>query len=118
MLGRLLGFVVGLGIAAFGYGLWKPATFAKYVDLSHVPLGPFATYKTVVCGLIIALGLAVALAALQRRSTRKSQLPKVTMLSEPEPARTPAPGDEAFQIASEDGHEDHGHAPAPEVHAH
>lgn len=68
MIGRIVGFLAGAAIAATGYGMLKPATFARYVDLSRVSLGPFAEYRTIVCWLIVAAGAVVALAALQRPS--------------------------------------------------
>ncbi len=80
MIGRFIGVVIGLALIALGYGLWKPETFAKYVDLAHIDLGPFAAYRTIVCGVIAVLGLVIALAALQRRR-RQSFRPATTMFS-------------------------------------
>ncbi len=80
MFGRFVGLVIGLVVMALGYGLWKPETFARYVDLAHVDLGPFATYRTIVCGVIAAVGLVIALAALQR-PRRQSFRPATTMFS-------------------------------------
>ena len=75
MFGRIVGTVVGLVIAAFGYGLWKPAIFADVVDLGRIGIGPFAPHRTLVCGLIIVIGLAVAGAALQRQKRRAYRAP-------------------------------------------
>ncbi len=75
MLGRIVGAVVGLAIAALGYGLWKPATFAAFIDLGRVDIGPFAPHRPLVAGLIIAIGLAVALAAVQRQRRRPYRAP-------------------------------------------
>ena len=66
MIGRIVGLVIGLATALFGYGLWKPVQLARYVpvkylDLSHFPLGPYEQYKALTAGLTIALGLAIAL---------------------------------------------------------
>ncbi len=80
MLGRFVGVVVGLAFITLGYGLWKPATFAQYVDLAKVDLGPFAPYRTIVAGMIAVVGLAIALAAVQRRR-RQSFRPATTIFS-------------------------------------
>ncbi len=80
MIGRFVGFVIGLAVMVLGYALWKPATFAQYVDLAHIDLGPFAAYRTIVCGVIAAVGLVIALAALQR-PRRQSFRPATTMFS-------------------------------------
>ena len=66
MIGRIVGFLVGVAIALTGYGLLKPELFARYVDFTRLSLGPFAEYKVVVCWLIVAFGAVVALASLQR----------------------------------------------------
>ncbi len=68
MIGRMVGFLIGAAIAISGYGMLRPAPFAKYVDFTRFGLGPFGEYKTVVCWLIVGFGVAVALAALQRSS--------------------------------------------------
>jgi uncharacterized membrane protein len=108
MIGRLLGLLAGAAIAALGYGLWKPAEFAKYVepkylDLAHVELGPFAPYKTVLAILTIVLGVAVALAGVQRRSgpSKEKKRPAAALFSEA--AASPAPF--TFDAEPEGGHE-------------
>ena len=101
MIGRIVGFLAGAMIATAGYGMLRPAAFAKYVDFTRLSLGPFTEYKTVVCWLIVALGLVVALAALQRPSGR-GEVPRrkhkgpgafapIQLALEPEPAQEPAP---------------------------
>jgi hypothetical protein len=99
MFGRLVGLAVGLVILASGFGLWKPHVAAKYehfVDFAKVPLSDFDQYRTIVAFLIMALGVVVALAALQREDSRKSSRPAVTILmGEEEPASAPAAHEEA-----------------------
>jgi len=80
MLGRFVGVVVGLALIGLGYGLWKPAAYAQYVDLANVDLGPFAPYRTIVAGMIAVVGLVIAIAAAQRRR-RQSFRPATTMFS-------------------------------------
>ncbi len=73
MFGRLAGLGVGLVILASGFALWKPAIAARYehvVDFARLPLGDFSPYRTVVSLLIMAAGLAVAIAAVQRESDK------------------------------------------------
>ena len=41
MIGRIVGVIVGAAIALTGYGMLKPAVFAKYFDFSKLSLGPF-----------------------------------------------------------------------------
>ncbi len=98
MIGRILGVIIGVAIAATGYGLWRPATFGKYVDFAHFNLGDFAPYHSLVAWLIIVVGAAVAIAALQRPEPRRKTSLAATVLSEPEaelvfatapPAETP-----------------------------
>ena len=117
MIGRIVGVIAGAAIAVTGYGMLKPATFAKYFDFSKLSLGPFVEYKTLVCWLIVAVGAAVVLAALQRPSggaRKKRAGPVIFAPAEPEPAHAaplhsdPAPAPEAH-------HDDHGHHDA---HAH
>ena len=122
MIGRLLGLIVGLAIAAVGYGVWKPVEFAKYIppkylDLSHFPLGPYEQYKVIVVGLTMALGLAVALAALQRPTRSKSTRPVPTLFMSAEGDHAPA--HDPFSIAPAASHgDDHGHAAAHDDHGH
>ncbi len=130
MIGRLLGAAAGIAVALFGYGLWKPAAFAKYVDLAHFDLGPFGLYRTLVAGLIMAVGVAVVVAALQRRTTRAKARPVATLFSgaEEAPASPPAhdthdthaPAAHHEAAAHDDhGHDDHGHADhGHDAHAH
>ncbi len=121
MIGRLLGVVVGAAIFALGYGMWKPATFAKYYDLSHVPLGPFAAYSTIVYYMIMILGVVVALASIQRKGRQRAQRPPVTMFAD-DPVETHAPAhahDDHFKIDDDHAapaHDDH--APAHDDHGH
>ncbi len=112
MIGRVIGLVIGLAIAALGYGLYKPAVFAKYVDLAHVELGPFGQYRDIVAGLVAVVGVVVALASLQRSGRPKRSAPAVTLFAEPEPASEPD-----FKIEPELSHGGAGHAPA-EDHGH
>jgi len=144
MIGRLLGLLAGAAIAALGYGLWKPLEFAKYVDpkyldLAHIELGPFAQYRTLIAFMTIALGAAVALAGVQRRTgpPKEKKRPAATLFTEaaasPDPftfdaasgsdheaaaAHEPAHGDEAHDDHGHDDHgSDHGHAHEP-AHGH
>ena len=132
MIGRIVGVIVGAAIAVTGYGMLKPAPFAKYFDFTKLSLGPFVEYKTLVCWLIVALGVVVALAALQRPSgggsRKKRSGPVIFAPAEPEPVYAapahpepvPAPAahdDHGHHEA--DGHDDHGHdAPAHDDHGH
>ena len=122
MNGRIVGVIVGAAIAVTGYGMLKPAPFAKYFDFTKLSLGPFVEYKTLVCWLIVAFGVVVALAALQRPSggsRKKRAAPVIFAPAEPEPAHAapshpePAPAPEAHhdEHGHEDahGHDDHGH---------
>lgn len=143
MIGRILGVIVGAAIAVTGYGMLKPAMFAKYFDFTKLSLGPFVEYKTLVCWLIVAVGVVVALAALQRPSgggRRKRTGPVVFAPAEPEPAHAapshpePTPAPEAHHDGHGDqeahghddhgdhghGHDDHGHDEhhAPDPHGH
>ena len=119
MIGRLFGLIVGAAVFVLGFGMWKPAIFSKYVDFAHVPLGPFGMYKSIVCGMIMGLGVVIALAALQRKGASKSTRPAAVVFAD-EPAHdhapAPTPDDHAFKI---DSHDDHGHAaPAHDDHGH
>ena len=116
MIGRLLGLIVGLAIAAVGYGLWKPVEFAKYVptkylDLAHAPLGPYEQYKGIVAGLTVFLGVVVALASLQREGRSKKYRPAPTLLMGSESDHV-APAHDTFSLSHDDGHghgDAHGH---------
>ena len=124
MIGRLLGLIVGLAIAAVGYGLWKPLEFARYVppkylDLSHFPLGPYEQYKAIVAGMTVALGLVVALAALQRQSRPKRTRPAPTLFMSSEGEHAPSSDPFAIAPVAAAAHgDDHGHAPAHDDHGH
>ena len=94
MIGRIVGFVAGAAIAVTGFGMLKPAPFARYVDFSKIPLGPFGDHKTVVCWMIVAFGVVVALAALQRSSgaaakRKRSPAPVVFAPADDEPVIAP-----------------------------
>ena len=139
MIGRLLGIIAGIAIALFGYGLLKPAAFARYVDFAHFEMGPFGMYKTLIAGLIMATGAAVAIAAAQRSASRKRTRPAVSLFSAPEEPSASTHGPHDAPAAShadshheelahrhdddhghghedaDHGHDDHGHEPA---HAH
>ena len=89
MIGRIVGVIVGAAIAVTGYGMLKPAVFAKYFDFAKLSLGPFTEYKTLVCWLIVAVGGVVVLAALQRPSgggRKKRAGPVIFAPAEPEPS--------------------------------
>jgi hypothetical protein len=107
MIGRVVGFLFGVAIAATGFGIWRPAAFAKYVDFSRIELGDFGQYKAIICWLIMAVGAAVAVAALQRPSSRPAKRKAALSLgeTEPEPEEAHAPPPFAFQEeAHHDGH--------------
>ncbi len=96
MFGRLGGLIIGLVVLATGFGLWKPQVAARYehvVDFGRLPLADFGQYRALVSILIMAVGLAIALAALQREPSRKSNRPVVTVLSDDE---EPAQGQPVF----------------------
>lgn len=123
MIGRLLGLIVGLAIAAVGYGLWKPVEFAryippKYLDLSHFPLGPYEQYKAIVAGMTVALGLVVALAALQRQSRPKRTRPAPTLFMSSEGEHTSSADPFSIAPVAAAHGDDHGHAPAHDDHGH
>jgi hypothetical protein len=84
MIGRILGAAAGLIIALAGYGLLKPALLAKALHLSHLDLGPFTEHHRLIGGLVILVGVAVALAGLQREIGRKSKRPVATLFAESE----------------------------------
>jgi hypothetical protein len=91
MIGRIVGILVGAAIALVGYGMLKPALFAKWFDFSKLTLGPFDEYKTLVCWMIVAIGAVVALAALQRPTNkrRKPAAPATFAPAETAPAHSP-----------------------------
>lgn len=104
MLGRLIGLLAGLVVAALGYGLYDPAGFAgvipnRYLDLAHVPLGPFAQYKAFIGLLVLMFGLAMGLAALQRRTTRSRPRPKPALKLEPESGEASGSEPEEIDLA-------------------
>ena len=102
MIGRMVGFLIGAAIAVTGYGMLRPAPFAKYVDFTRFGLGPFGEYKTVVCWLIVGFGVAVALAALQRSSgdrRRKRVKPVAPVELELGPEPEPVPAAEVQEAA-------------------
>ncbi len=110
MIGRIVGFLAGVAIAATGYGMLKPATFAKYVDLSHLSLGPFAQYRTIVCWLIVAAGLVVAVASLQRPSGSGKKRASPVMFEPGEAEHAPARGHRPLNLGPEaEEPDDHGH---------
>ena len=81
MIGRVVGVIVGLALAGFGFGLLYPAPFAHIIDLAHVRLGGFDPYRSVVAGMIILVGAAVAIAALQRPAERRRKRAAPVVLS-------------------------------------
>ncbi len=102
MIGRIVGFVAGAAIAVTGFGMLKPAPFARYVDFSKIPLGPFGDHKTVVCWMIVAFGVVVAVAALQRssgeaRRRKRSPAPVVFAPADDEPAIAPLHSERSHQ---------------------
>lgn len=139
MIGRIVGTLVGAAIALLGYGMLKPALFARYFDFSKLTLGPFEEYKTIVCWMIVAFGAVVAVASLQRPTgaPRKARAapaafepteaeparsPMTLSLMDPEPDARPAPEDHdrhhdggVLEDHDEAEHGHHGHA---EVQAH
>ena len=81
MIGRVAGVIIGLALAGLGYGLLNPAPFAHVVDLAHVKLGDFDPYRSLVAIMIIIVGGAVAVAALQRPAQRRRKRTAPTVLS-------------------------------------
>ena len=127
MIGRIVGVIVGAAIAVTGYGMLKPQLFSKYFDFTKLSLGPFSQYHTLVCWLIVAVGVVVALAALQRPSGngKKKKAPVVFAPSDPEPAHGEAahhapehhePPHAADAHHDDHGHDDHGHGDHPGHH--
>jgi hypothetical protein len=117
MIGRLVGLVIGLAIAAAGFGLYKPLLAAKYetfIDFARLSLGPFDMYRTVISFLIMAIGVVVAVAALQRETSRKSTRPVLTMLDGEEPSHAQAL---VFEQPASD-HDEHGRDDSQAAHAH
>jgi hypothetical protein len=119
MIGRIVGVIVGAAIAVTGYGMQKPQTFARYFDFAKLPLGPFAEYKTIVCWMIVAVGVVVALAALQRPSggRKKRVAPVMFAPAEPEPVHA-EPAHAAPVPAADSHHDDHGHVEHHGEHGH
>jgi hypothetical protein len=102
MLGRIVGFVAGAAIATAGYGMLRPAVFAKYLDFSKLSLGPFAEYKAIVCWLIVAFGAVVAVAALQRPTGGRRRRPSPPVSPAPaQAARTPSPAHGPLDLGPE-----------------
>ena len=122
MIGRIVGVVLGAAIAVTGYGMLKPALLAKYYDFSKLSLGPFAEYKTVVCWIIVAFGVAVVLAALQRpsgRSSRKKRAgPVIFAPMEAEAEPTTAELSPAPEAEPHDDHHEHAEPAHEPAHAH
>jgi hypothetical protein len=90
MFGRVVGAFIGLLVLATGFGLWKPQTAAgveHVVDFAKLPLAGFDQYRSLVAWLIMAVGLAVVVAALQREPPKKSTKLGVTLFSGDEPAQ-------------------------------
>ena len=81
MIGRVAGVIIGLALAVFGYGLLNPAPFAHVIDLAHVKLSDFDQYRSLVAYMIIIVGGAVAIAALQRPAQRRRKRAAPTVLS-------------------------------------
>ena len=81
MIGRVAGVIVGLALAGLGFGLLYPAPFAHIFNLAHVKLGDFDQYRSVVAGMIIVVGAAVAIAALQRTAPRRRKRTAPVVLS-------------------------------------
>ncbi len=124
MIGRIVGFVAGAAIAVTGFGMLKPAIFAKYFNFSKLSLGPFSEYHTLVCWMIVVVGLVVALASLQRPAggsgRKRTSSPAVFDPEESEPAPAhgpltlaPEPEDEPFE-----SHADHDEAHQPIMEEH
>lgn len=123
MIGRIVGFIIGVAIALTGYGVWRPAALAKYVDFSHVALGDFAQYRSLVAWQIMAVGVVVALASLQRASERRRPRPAAAMFGAAEAASAhepPPPPADAHDHAphAEEAHDAHGGQGAHDSHAH
>ena len=115
MFGRLAGLVAGLLILAAGFALLKPDYAARWehvVDFARLPLAGFEQYRSLAAMLIMAVGLVIALAALQREPARKKTRLHATVLGEPEEAAPAA----AAGPPAEAHHDDHGH-PAEPAHA-
>jgi len=90
MIGRIIGTLAGVAMAITGYGMLKPAVFARYFDFSKLSLGPFGEYKALVCWMIVAIGGVVVLAALQRPRGVGRRKPAPVSFSEEPAAHAPA----------------------------
>ncbi len=125
MIGRLVGIVAGLAIFVFGFGIWKPALAAKYehfLDFAKLSLNVFDPYRPIVAFLIMAVGLVVGVAAVQREETRRRKGVVTVFAGDEEPAPAAAASDGHGH--GDHGHDSHGHgdaghgdhAPAPAHH--
>jgi hypothetical protein len=88
MVTRLIGLLLGLALAAYGYGTIAPQGFvAPY--LPAIDLGPFAAYALMVARIALGLGVVLAIAAFIPRGG-KPKAKRATFFSEPEaPAEEP-----------------------------
>lgn len=85
MVTRLIGLLLGLALAAYGYGTIVPGGFvAPY--LPAVDLGPFTAYTQMVARIALGLGVVLAIAAFIPRGG-KPKARKTSFFSE---AETPA----------------------------
>lgn len=113
MFGRIGGLLIGLIILATGFGLWKPAVAARYehvIDFARLPLADFGAYRAIVAFLIMAVGLVVALASLQRETSRKSSRPvPILFEGEEEPAHPASGHAEEHATVEEHAHEEPAH---------
>lgn len=72
MVTRLIGLLLGLALAAWGYGTVEPQGFtAPYVPA--IDLGPFAARKMMVAYIALGFGVVLAIAAVLPRGRRKAK---------------------------------------------
>jgi hypothetical protein len=96
MIGRILGALAGAFIAFCGAVILRPAAVSRIFHLGdrvrHLKIGPFELYRDLTGELIVAVGAAVILAALQRKIEKKSARPATHLFAETEAV---APAQEA-----------------------
>jgi tetratricopeptide (TPR) repeat protein len=85
MFGRVVGVLAGLALVAFAVAVWRPELYAAGFEID---IGPFGDYRPETSGLIAAVGLVIAIAAVQRPRTprRRAAAPPPSFIDAPGPA--------------------------------
>jgi tetratricopeptide (TPR) repeat protein len=84
MYGRVVGVLAGLALVALAVAVWRPELYASGFEID---IGPFAAYRPETSGLIAAVGLVIAIAALRR--PRATPAKKVAPPTSPDDAPRP-----------------------------